>query len=85
MVPTASVEKNTNQEEERVKREEKDILLRPVEAKQKQKHLHRQNRRVEERGKEEGLRWQGRPDVGEEAGEDAAELADKGEGVQTVP
>ena len=51
--------------EERVKREERDILLRPVEAeqKQKQKHLHRQNRRVEERGEEEGLRWQGRPDV----------------------
>ena len=51
--------------EERVKREERDILLRPVEAeqKQKQKHLHRQNQRVEERGEEEGLRWQGRPDV----------------------
>ena len=52
--------------EERVKRgEERDILLRPLEAeqKQKQKHQHRQNLRVEERGEEEGLRWQGRPDV----------------------
>jgi len=52
--------------EERVKRgEERDILLRPLEAeqKQKQKHQHRQNQRVEEHGEEEGLRWQGRPDV----------------------
>ena len=51
--------------EERVKREERDILLRPLEAeqKQKQKHQHHQNQRVEERGEEEGLRWQGRPDA----------------------
>ena len=52
--------------EELVKREERDILLRPVEAeqKQKQKHQHHQNQLVEEHGEEEGLRWQGRPDVG---------------------
>jgi len=51
--------------EERVKREERDILLRPAEAeqKQKQKHQHHQNQLVEEHGEEEGLRWQGRPDV----------------------
>ena len=51
--------------EERVKREERDILLRPVEAeqKQKQKHQHHQNQLVEEHGEEEGPRWQGRPDV----------------------
>ena len=68
--------------EERVKRgEEKDILLRLLEAEQK----HHQNQRVEERGEEEGLHWQGRPDVGEEAGEDGAEAADKGGGVRTVP
>ena len=52
--------------EERVKREERDILLRPLEAeqKQKQKHQHRQNQRVEEHGEEEGQRWRGRQDVG---------------------
>ena len=56
--------------EKRVKREERDILLRPAEAEPepKQKHLHHQNQRVEERGEEEGPRWQGRPDVVEEAG-----------------
>ena len=67
--------------EERVKREERDILLRPVEAEQK----HHQNQRVEEHGEEEGLHWQGRPDVGVEAGEDDTEAADKGVGVRTVP
>ena len=51
--------------EERVKREERDILLRPLEAEQKQKQKRRRHavQRGEERGEEEGLRWPGRPDV----------------------
>ena len=71
--------------EERVKREERDILLRPAEAEPKQKHLHHQNQRGEERGEEEGRRWRGRQGVVEEDEEDGAEAADKGGGVQTVP
>ena len=67
--------------EKRVKREERDILLRPAEAEPepKQKHLHHQNQRVEEREEEEGLHLPARE------GDVAAELANKGEVAQIAP